>query len=69
MSSPTEKLDAIWARLEPTNNAQTSTEDVPALIDALRAVLTLADRWDRVHASMEDYHASDVRAVIEEALP
>lgn len=32
---------------------------------AVERVRALADEWDRVHASGEDYHATDLRAALD----
>lgn len=40
------QLNEMWGRLSVTNDGQTDTDDVPFLIDALRAVLDLCNELD-----------------------
>lgn len=68
-----DKIDAIWKRLEPTNDGQTNTDDVPNLIDALRAVLKVQARLAKARgkgtrAYTQRDAAADVLAAIEGAL-
>lgn len=49
--------------------AEVEVARLTAVLDQQTQTLTdaraLADRWDRVHATMSDYHAADLRALLD----